>query len=339
MPARLPPSPRKHRQSPPPPDPAGRVDGNHRNMAVGGGRVRGGGGGKCVSHYRFLKVVGKGGFGVASLVEDLDLANESPNKRLLIAKEINLGQMSDKERDGTMNEIILLCQFSDHPYVVKYKEAFLCGTILYIIMDYCEKGDLQKQIDEKRRRQEYLTEETVMKYFAQIAGAVYHMHLQKVLHRDLKLANVLLDATKRVRVSDFGISKSLGSDELAKTRIGTVTSMSPEVLKGEPYSYPSDVWSLGCILYHLIALREPFGGLSMTEIIRNVKSKQPQLLPDTVSRSVRDLCYSMLHKDPQKRPTMRGVIASPDVKKALKQLLQESEDAAEKKASAAESNG
>eukprot|EP00922_Rhytidocystis_sp_ex-Travisia-forbesii_P055221 GHVS01081790.1.p1 GENE.GHVS01081790.1~~GHVS01081790.1.p1 ORF type:complete len:278 (+),score=24.71 GHVS01081790.1:114-947(+) len=265
--------------------------------------------------YRVKKVIGKGGFGEALLVK-----NEK-TKEMLVAKRVQLERRSQTEIDNAMHEVELLAKFSDHPFIVRYHEAFVKYPCLYVIMDYCEKGDLQDQIDHRRRQGKLLSEDQVMRYFAQVAAAVHHMHKHKVLDRDIKLANILIDANNRIRVTDFGISRFVLSGDLAKTQIGTPVFMSPELLKGEPYSYPSDVWSLGCVLYNMLTLRPPFNALCMLGLAHAIKSDPPSPLPCTVSKSVQELCLSMLNKTPSRRPTIDQVMQHGRIQKALITLL------------------
>eukprot|EP00922_Rhytidocystis_sp_ex-Travisia-forbesii_P055215 GHVS01081782.1.p1 GENE.GHVS01081782.1~~GHVS01081782.1.p1 ORF type:complete len:226 (+),score=30.34 GHVS01081782.1:158-835(+) len=220
-----------------------------------------------------------------------------------------------------MLEVQLLSKFSDHPFIVRYHEAFVKMSSLYVIMDYCEKGDLDRQVSIRLKEGKLWSEEQVMKLFAQVAAAVHHMHRHNVLHRDLKLANILLDGTNRVRVTDFGISKCIGDEGFAKTQIGTPLFMSPESLKGQPYSYPSDVWSLGCVLYNMLALKPPFDAVSMVCLLQAIKKERPHMLPRGVSKSVSDLCMSMLDKAPDRRPTVEHIMQHESVQKALKTLL------------------
>eukprot|EP00922_Rhytidocystis_sp_ex-Travisia-forbesii_P055216 GHVS01081784.1.p1 GENE.GHVS01081784.1~~GHVS01081784.1.p1 ORF type:complete len:279 (+),score=38.42 GHVS01081784.1:160-996(+) len=271
---------------------------------------------ECIAgRFKVKKVIGRGGFGEALLVRDVK------TKQMLVAKKVKLERQSDTQIDKAMQEVQLLSKFSDHPFIVRYHEAFVKYPCLYVIMDYCEKGDMQHYVDYRRNEGKLISEDQVMKYFAQVAAAVHHMHKNHVLHRDLKLANILIDGTNRIRVTDFGISRHLSTDDLAKTRIGTPTFMSPESLLDQPYSYPSDVWSLGCVLYNMLALQPPFNAISMIALINSVKRDAPPALPSTVSTAVRELCASMLLKDPSSRPTLDKIMRHTRIQKALATLI------------------
>eukprot|EP00922_Rhytidocystis_sp_ex-Travisia-forbesii_P014584 GHVS01021796.1.p1 GENE.GHVS01021796.1~~GHVS01021796.1.p1 ORF type:complete len:282 (+),score=39.26 GHVS01021796.1:85-930(+) len=267
------------------------------------------------SRYGVKKRIGSGGFGEALLVK------KEKTSEMFVAKRVHIEKQNKHEIEKTMKEVELLSKFSDHPFIVRYHEAWVKFPYLYVIMDYCEKGDLQHQIDARRRAGKFLSEDQVMKYFTQVAAAVHHMHRNHVLHRDIKLANILLDGSNKIQVTDFGISRHLASNDVAKTHIGTPSCMSPESLKGEPYSYPSDVWSLGCVLYNMLALHPPFNALCMVGLLRAIKSDAPPPLPRAISNSVTQLCTSMLDKNPARRPTIDEVMRNDRVKKALTTLM------------------
>ncbi len=103
-----------------------------------------------------------------------------------------------------------------------------------------------------------------MGWFAQLCLGVKHIHSKKVIHRDIKLQNVLLTSKDEIKLGDFGISKLLESTgDFAKTSLGTPYYLSPEICSGKEYNTKTDVWMLGCLLYELCALRKPFEGDSL----------------------------------------------------------------------------
>ena len=98
----------------------------------------------------------------------------------------------------------------------------------------------------------------------QIAGAMAHLHLKRILHRDLKSANVFLASHNRLKIGDLGVAKLLRAQEAyAKTQIGTPYYVSPELWKNKPYNSKSDVWALGCLLYEMVELKPPFDSTNM----------------------------------------------------------------------------
>ncbi len=126
----------------------------------------------------------------------------------------------------------------------------------------CETiGDLQRRVKEARTQ---LAEGQVLRWFVQLCLAIRHIHRKKVIHRDIKLQNVLLTSEDDIKLGDFGISKLLESTgDFAKTSLGTPYYLSPEICSGKRYNSKTDVWMLGCVLYELVARKKPFEGESL----------------------------------------------------------------------------
>ena len=109
-----------------------------------------------------------------------------------------------------------------------------------------------------------IPEPDIFHWFVQLCMAVRHIHEKKIIHRDIKLQNVLLTSESQIKLGDFGISKLLESTaDFAKTSLGTPYYLSPEICSGKKYNSKSDIWMLGCLLYELCALKKPFEGESL----------------------------------------------------------------------------
>ena len=175
-------------------------------------------------------------------------------------KEINFGKMSEKEKLQLVSEVNILRELK-HQNIVRYYERYVdreqCK--IYIVMEYCEGGDLGTLIKRYRKESKLLEEDTIWHYFTQISLALHECHTFKhgvILHRDLKPENIFLDANGNIKLGDFGLSRVLGKQvDLAKTFVGTPYYMSPEQVNESGYDVKSDIWSLGCLLYELCSLR------------------------------------------------------------------------------------
>jgi serine/threonine protein kinase len=100
--------------------------------------------------------------------------------------------------------------------------------------------------------------------FSTLASAVKYLHEQGIIHRDIKLENIFITEDGKVKLGDLGMSKVLGKeDELISTRVGTPVYFAPEVIQNQLYSFPVDIWSLGCVFYHLATLDHPFKDATM----------------------------------------------------------------------------
>lgn len=127
---------------------------------------------------------------------------------------------------------------------------------------------------------EYFTEDQVLNYFTQICLALKHCHDRKILHRDLKSQNIFLTKKNIVKLGDFGIARVLSNTRSkAKTVVGTPYYLSPEIIESMPYSFKSDVWSLGVLLYEICALCPPFNATSLHQLAQRIIKGQFDKIP------------------------------------------------------------
>lgn len=133
---------------------------------------------------------------------------------------------------------------------------------IFIIMEYCENGDISQIIKKCRQKKDFIGEDVIWKLFTQIALALYQCHKRKegmILHRDLKPGNIFLDGGNNVKLGDFGLSRVLSKESVyATTNVGTPYYMSPEQINEQKYNDKSDIWALGCIIFEMAALKPPF---------------------------------------------------------------------------------
>jgi NIMA (never in mitosis gene a)-related kinase len=136
------------------------------------------------------------------------------------------------------------------------------------------------------------------------------MHSKHILHRDLKPQNVFLTSTGMVKLGDFGISKCLDYS-LAKARsvVGTPFYLSPELIQHIPYSYKSDIWSLGVLLYEMTTLKMPFEGRNLAMLAYRIQKGIYEKLSDCWSTDLKELIYSLLNVDPDKRPDIKDILS------------------------------
>jgi NIMA (never in mitosis gene a)-related kinase len=279
--------------------------------------------------YTELKKIGEGTYGQALLVE------RDRDKLQFICKIVNLKNSSEKEKENAVKECRLLSSLR-HPYIVRYRESFLEEKSLCIVMEYCEGGDLDQYISQVRKQGGSIPEDQVLRWLTQAVLALKHMHDKHILHRDLKSSNFFLGKNKTLRVGDFGIAKELASTvALAKTQIGTPYYLSPELCQGKPYSYASDIWSLGCVLYELCTLRVPFDAKNLAGLVDKICDCPAPEIPNSYSKELRHVCTMMLHRNPDQRPSANDLIQLPILQGIVRKLLTEAqaEDAPSDRAS------
>lgn len=143
------------------------------------------------------------------------------------------------------------------------------------------------------------------------------LHDKKILHRDLKCANVFITADKVYKLGDLNVSKVLKKD-FACTQTGTPYYASPEVWKDQPYGVKSDMWSLGCVLYEMAALRPPFTAHDLSGLYKKVCAGIFDRIPFQFSNDLHTVISSLLKLDPKKRPNVEELLANPLVHKHYK---------------------
>jgi len=166
-----------------------------------------------------------------------------------------------------------------------------------------------------RRQQKVgpLDEERAWNIFLQMASGLHYIHTQRILHRDMKSANVFLCAGGKVKIGDLGVARVLGTNTaFARSLVGTPYYLSPELCEDKPYNEKSDVWALGCILYEMLTLRHPFDASNQGALIlKIVQGKYPPVDRSRYSHGVRKLVDALLQRDQRRRPTCLQILSSP----------------------------
>ena len=167
-------------------------------------------------------------------------------------------KLSEKEKENALNEIRILASI-DHPNIIAYKDAFFDDSTLTlcIVMELADGGDLQSKINSLKRDAKHIKEEDGWNIFFQMVIGLQALHQVKIVHRDIKCANIFLNKDGTVKLGDLNVSK-IAKMGILKTQTGTPYYASPEVWQDKPYDKKSDIWSLGCVLYELLALNPPF---------------------------------------------------------------------------------
>ncbi|KFO25437.1 Serine/threonine-protein kinase Nek2 [Fukomys damarensis] len=237
---------------------------------------------------------------------------------ILVWKELDYGSMTEAEKQMLVSEVNLLRELK-HPNIVRYYDRIIdrSNTTLYIVMEYCEGGDLASVITKGTRDRQYLDEEFVLRVMTQLTLALKECHRRSdsghtVLHRDLKPANVFLDGKRNVKLGDFGLARTLSHDmSFAKTFVGTPYYMSPEQMNRMSYNEKSDIWSLGCLLYELCALMPPFTAFNQKELAGKIREGKFRRIPYRFSDELNDLITRMLDLKDYHRPSVEEILENP----------------------------
>ncbi|KAK0917896.1 hypothetical protein LTR91_021412 [Friedmanniomyces endolithicus] len=247
----------------------------------------------CADDFDPVRCLGKGAFGTVHLVK------QQASGRLYAQKQFKKASLTVHKRliEQTRTERTILESVNRHPFVVKLYYAFQDHEKLYLILEYAQGGELFHHLAMERM----FSEEVAAFYMAEMVLALEHLHHNvRVIYRDLKPENCLLDAEGHLLLTDFGLSKVALEDERANSILGTIEYMAPEVIQGQGYDFAVDWWSLGAIGFDLLTGSPPFGGNNHAKIQQNIL-KQKLQLPYFLGPDAKDLLTRLLRKDPSKR--------------------------------------
>uniref|UniRef100_A0A9L0TR02 non-specific serine/threonine protein kinase n=1 Tax=Equus caballus TaxID=9796 RepID=A0A9L0TR02_HORSE len=263
--------------------------------------------------YVRLQKIGEGSFGKAVLVKSTE------DERQYVIKEINISRMSNKEREESRREVAVLANMK-HPNIVQYRESFEENGSLYIVMDYCEGGDLFKRINAQKGV--LFQEDQILDWFVQICLALKHVHDRKILHRDIKSQNIFLTKDGTIQLGDFGIARVLNSTvELARTCIGTPYYLSPEICENKPYNNKSDIWALGCVLYEMCTLKHAFEAGNMKNLVLKIISGSFPPVSLHYSYELRSLLSQLFKRNPRDRPSVNSILEKGFIAKRIEKFL------------------
>ncbi|KAF4668287.1 Serine/threonine-protein kinase Nek6 [Perkinsus olseni] len=284
-----------------------------------------GGGGADGDAYKITRVLGQGAYGQVFVVES------SLDKKLYCLKRVGLREVDHCQREQVKQEVHLLETLKGHPNIVCHKESFVTpDDAICIVMEYCSSGDLGAHIQSLWGGGSPPTglEDLAVDWLIQMCFALQALHSRRVLHRDVKTENIFLmrpsapgQGSLVLKLGDFGVSKMLGSPSsdpllsraaLATTMIGTPVYMSPEMYKGKSYSFESDVWGLGCVLYEALHGRYAFEADSLQGLA--LKIMQGHYGRMTCSEGMQELVSLMLCESPKNRPSLQAILALPIVR-------------------------
>ena len=270
-----------------------------------------------LNDFELGKILGKGSFASVLLV------TRKQDRQIYAMKRINIAKMDPKEREGALNEIRILASLS-HPNIIGYKEAFFDerSKTLNIVMEYADDGDIDKKIRENLKKRYLFSEETIWTWIIQILKGLKYLHDNKIMHRDLKCANLFLMKNGILKLGDLNVSK-IAKLGIAQTQTGTPYYISPEIWEELPYDYKCDIWSVGCIIYEMCTLRPPFRGTSLKELYKNIKNGYYIPISNNYSNDIKDLISMMLVVDYKKRASADELLNSNIIQKWIKKLKYE----------------
>ena len=261
--------------------------------------------------FNILSKIGEGSYSTVLKVQRIEDGN------IYALKRVKFYKLSDKEKENALNEIRILASVKSKN-VISYKEAFFDekDSSLGIVMEYADNGDLFQLITERKKTKNYFTEQEIWKVFIQLLNGLKALHDFKILHRDIKSANVFLFKGGVCKLGDLNVSK-VARKGLGYTQTGTPYYASPEVWEEKPYDSKSDVWSLGCVMYEMITLRPPFQAKSMEELYKKVMRGIYPKLSSKYSEDLSDVIKLMIQVEAGARPSCEELLKMPMITKRI----------------------
>ena len=259
-----------------------------------------------IREYQILEKIGKGTFGIVYKVKKYN------DPFLYVIKQIPLNELTEEQIKQVNTEAKLLSLINSN-FVVKYFESFIEKYELFIVMEYCDNGDLYHFLQEQQIKSTPLKEDLVWQIFIKITLGLTTIHKMKILHRDLKTLNIFLNKDMGIKIGDLGIAKQLNQGSFANTLIGTPYYISPEMCEDKPYNQKSDVWALGCILYELCTFRHPFDATNQAALFLKILKNNPEPIFACYSSNLQKLVNQILEKNYEKRPSCLDILNNPIV--------------------------
>ncbi|XP_011666726.1 MAP/microtubule affinity-regulating kinase 3 isoform X6 [Strongylocentrotus purpuratus] len=250
-----------------------------------------------VGKYRLIKTIGKGNFA------KVKLAKHIPTGKEVAIKIIDKTQLNPSSLQKVYREVKIM-KLLDHPNIVKLFEVIETDKTLYLAMEYASGGEVFDYLVAHGR----MKEKEARAKFRQIVSAVQYCHQKRVVHRDLKAENLLLDKDLNIKIADFGFSNEFTIGCKLDTFCGSPPYAAPELFQGKKYDGPEvDVWSLGVILYTLVSGSLPFDGQNLKELRERVLRGKYRI-PFYMSTDCENLLKRFLMLNPAKRAMLETIM-------------------------------
>ncbi|XP_057703865.1 serine/threonine-protein kinase MARK1 isoform X3 [Corythoichthys intestinalis] len=250
-----------------------------------------------IGNYRLLKTIGKGNFAKVKLARHVLTGRE------VAVKIIDKTQLNPTSLQKLFREVRIM-KLLNHPNIVKLFEVIETEKTLYLVMEYASGGEVFDYLVAHGR----MKEKEARAKFRQIVSAVQYCHQRRIVHRDLKAENLLLDADMNIKIADFGFSNEFTVGSKLDTFCGSPPYAAPELFQGKKYDGPEvDVWSLGVILYTLVSGSLPFDGQNLKELRERVLRGKYRI-PFYMSTDCENLLKKLLVLNPVKRGSLEQIM-------------------------------
>ena len=254
-----------------------------------------------IGPYVLRGTIGEGAFSVVKL------CYHQKESKYYACKIIPKSRIRDNNLEKRFETEIRIDQQLHHPGIVGLIEIMKDDANCYLIMEFCPNGELFQYIVDRKK----LTEDEAKTLILQVMDTVKYIHSMGVTHRDLKPENILVDQVGHLKISDFGLSRFVGKNNLVTTPCGSPCYASPECISGKAYNgKTNDVWSVGVILYAMVTGQLPWTKRNQTQLFEQIK-KGEYSIPSYVSKGCCDLIRKLMTVDCKKRITLSNAMSHP----------------------------
>ena len=253
--------------------------------------------------YKFGRLIGRGAFG------KVNLGLHILSGRIVAIKSFNKSKLetTSKARDKIYHEVNIMRNLK-HNLIIRIFETIETPQYILIIMENISGGDLLSFVKKRTK----LSEKTAKFIFRQLITALKHIHAHNIVHRDIKLDNILIDLNNNIKLCDFGVSKQIHKGMLLKDKCGTPAYIAPEILSNDNgyEGPPVDMWSSGVVLYAMLSGTVPFKPANLKELNKiMMKGEYPPI--QDISKEATHLISGLLELDPKRRFTIDKVMNHP----------------------------
>lgn len=255
--------------------------------------------GRSVGKYKIIKSIGSGSSSKVVLAYNTETDERVAIKIVQRKKEHTQGDNSDKR----IYREIIISTLLNHPNIVRLLDFFYTSSHFFLIFEYVKGMQLYDMV----LKNLVIPEAAARRYFRQIISAVDYVHRNCIVHRDLKIENILIDHNDNIKIIDFGLSNFYDNKVLLSTFCGSLYFAAPELLLGQRYHGPEvDIWSLGVVLYVMLCGKVPFDDESVYVLQGKIKNARFEFC-GAISAEARDLILNMLLAQPAGRFSLEDV--------------------------------
>ncbi|OHT10980.1 CAMK family protein kinase [Tritrichomonas foetus] len=256
---------------------------------------------KSIGQYKIHGTIGYGAFSQVKLCQHME------TRQYYACKIVPRSRLNTQHLETRFEIEIRINQQLHHPGIVQMIDLFMDEDNYYVIMEFCPNGDLFQYVVDRGR----LNEVEAKPIFRQILETIQYLHQMGVSHRDMKPENILIDRYGRIKISDFGLSRFLGKNNLVDTPCGSPCYASPECISGRSYNgLTTDIWSCGVILFAMVTGQLPWTKRNQNQLFQQIKRGE-YTIPGFISREGRNMIKSLMTVNIEQRYTVDEALNDP----------------------------